>query len=123
MELGLQIATKLDAYPRDRQLAPDDLFFTVSRPAATSPKLKAVPSPDQLGQTAPNENGRCYQHGTLSGYNAGRCRCGRGVRGWHPRRPAGAVLSPPRRAGQGTVWVKLLGTGDGSERPTSRITT
>jgi site-specific recombinase XerD len=28
-----------------------------------------------LGLTEPNQAGRRYQHGTLSGYNAGRCRC------------------------------------------------
>lgn len=35
----------------------------------------AVPNPTSLGLTEPNEKGRQYQHGTLSGYTAGRCRC------------------------------------------------
>ncbi|HVK22814.1 MAG TPA: tyrosine-type recombinase/integrase [Actinokineospora sp.] len=36
---------------------------------------KFVPSPgDQT--TAPNLDGRSYRHGTLTAYNAGRCRCG-----------------------------------------------
>jgi integrase len=29
----------------------------------------------QLGLTEPNDTGRQYQHGTLSAYTAGKCRC------------------------------------------------
>ena len=39
------------------------------------PTLLISPNPDALGLTPPNENGRQYKHGTLSGYGAGKCRC------------------------------------------------
>jgi integrase len=34
-----------------------------------------LPDPDTLGHTEPNQHGRCYRHGTLSGYGPGGCRC------------------------------------------------
>jgi integrase len=34
-----------------------------------------VPDLAALGFTKPNAAGRQYRHGTMSGYNAGRCRC------------------------------------------------
>jgi integrase len=38
-------------------------------------RIGVVPDPGSLGLTAPNEAGRQYRHGTLSGYAAGKCRC------------------------------------------------
>jgi hypothetical protein len=39
-------------------------------------RLRAVPDPAALGFTKPNAAGSQYRHGTMSGYNAGTCRCG-----------------------------------------------
>ena len=38
-------------------------------------RLRTVPDPAALGFTKPNAAGRQYRHGTMSGYNAGKCRC------------------------------------------------
>ena len=38
-------------------------------------RLRAVPDLAALGFTKPNSAGRQYRHGTMSGYNAGKCRC------------------------------------------------
>jgi integrase len=58
-------------------LAPDDLLFTAPQPTgpARYHRPETLPDPNTLGYTEPNEKGRRYQHGTLSGYGAGRCRC------------------------------------------------
>jgi hypothetical protein len=56
----------------------DDLLFELRAPAAPRRQVpEALPVPATLGLTEPNQAGRRYQHGTLSGYNAGRCRCRR----------------------------------------------
>jgi integrase len=38
-------------------------------------RLRVVPDPATLGWTEPNDKGGQYRHGTLSAYNAVRCRC------------------------------------------------
>lgn len=38
-------------------------------------RLRTVPDRATLGFTKPNAAGRHYWHGTMSGYNAGKCRC------------------------------------------------
>ncbi len=39
------------------------------------PVLRVAADPATLGLTKPNDAGRCYRHGTLSAYSAGKCRC------------------------------------------------
>jgi integrase len=54
----------------------DALLFAAPQP--TEPRRRrpdTLPDPDTLGLTEPNEHGRQYRHGTISGYGAGRCRC------------------------------------------------
>jgi integrase len=51
-----------------------------------------VPDPETLGTTEPNAEGRTYRHGTLSGYNGGKCRC-------RPCRDAIASYRTARRGG------------------------
>src|ERR1022692_3592827 len=38
-------------------------------------RLRDLPDPAALGFTKPNAAGRQYRHATMSGYNAGKCRC------------------------------------------------
>ena len=57
-------------------LRSDDLLFEM--PAAQTARRKRpaeLPDPETLGLTDPNDKGRQYRHGTLSGYQLGRCRC------------------------------------------------
>ena len=75
LRLSRQVVAKLGAHERHNHLGSDDLFFTLVPGAQVTPRLKVLPSPGQLGLTEPNQAGRRYSHGTLSGYNAGHCRC------------------------------------------------
>jgi hypothetical protein len=55
--------------------------------------LRVLPDPATLGLTEPNAAERRYRHGTLSGYNAGKCRCS-------TCRDAFAIYRAERRAAQ-----------------------
>jgi integrase len=74
-KLSEQITAKLQAHAIVTGRGDDDLFFTYQPPTlprARRPDFSAIPPP---GLTEPNENGRQYRHGTLTAYNAARCRC------------------------------------------------
>ncbi|MBW6433086.1 site-specific integrase [Actinoplanes hulinensis] len=75
LKLSPQITAKLQAHVTENNLAPDDLLFAIRDPEITTPKLRAVPDPDTLGLTEPNDQGRQYRHGSLSAYTTGKCRC------------------------------------------------
>ncbi|MEU7004187.1 site-specific integrase [Nonomuraea sp. NPDC046570] len=68
-----QIAAKLKQHIKDNKLKRDDLLF-VYRPEEPAPQPETQPT-EHLGLTEPNTAGRRYQHGTLSAYAAGKCRC------------------------------------------------
>src|SRR6266511_3578078 len=75
--LSAQITAKIKAHVEAGKLGPEDLIFELRLPS--TPRRRripdALPDPATLGLTEPNEAGRRYQHGTLPGYGAGRCRC------------------------------------------------
>ena len=74
-KLSQQIARKIEAHATANALGPDDLLFTYqppSQPRTRRPGASAAPPP---AMTEPNESGRQYRHGTLTAYNAARCRC------------------------------------------------
>jgi len=73
LKLSQQIVTKIRAHIVAQSLGPDDLMF--ARRTTAPAGFRVVPDPGTLGLTAPNQAGRRYRHGTLSAYNAGRCRC------------------------------------------------
>jgi integrase len=97
LKLSPQIAAKLKAHITARRLGPDGLLF--ARRATPPAPLRVVAEPGTLGFTEPNEAGRRYLHGTLSAYNAGRCRC-QHCRGafadYRAKRRAAAGASPRR---------------------------
>jgi integrase len=72
-KLSPQIAQKIGLYIAEHGIGPDDLLFAMPELAARP--LRVLANPDTLGLTTPNAAGRRYQHGTLSGYSAGKCRC------------------------------------------------
>lgn len=74
-KLSAQIVRKLQAHVNDRGLGCDDLLFEVTSEGAATAVPVDMPAPLGLGLTEPNDKGRQYRHGTLSGYAAGRCRC------------------------------------------------
>ncbi len=75
VKLSRQLVAKVQAYIIDQGLGADDLLFAMP-PQPERPALRLVPDPSAIGLTEPNAAGRQYHHGSLSGYSAGKCRCG-----------------------------------------------
>lgn len=72
-----RMAEQLQAHWLRKELAPDDLLFTMTGDGPTAP---AHPGPVEgpsvdVGMTEPDDRGRQYVHGTLTAYSNGRCRC------------------------------------------------
>lgn len=76
LKLSRQLASKIEAHIKYSSLVPDDLIFAMPLQDSPTARLRAVPNLAALGFTKPNAAGSQYRHGTMSGYNAGRCRCG-----------------------------------------------
>lgn len=71
-----QMLTKVKTQIDARGLGRDDLIFQHHPSNEPNRRIpEALPDPSTLGLTEPNSAGRRYQHGTLSAYAAGRCRC------------------------------------------------
>jgi integrase len=81
--LSPAMSNLLRAYITEHAIGDDDLLFPLSRLKAevqaasqtAEPDPLVVPVPDDLGRTEPNAAGRTYRHGTMSGYNLGKCKC------------------------------------------------
>jgi integrase len=74
-KLSAQIVRKLQAHRDSQHLEQDDLLFAIRNHKDSRPAPRIAPNPDELGLTLPNVKGLQYKHGTLTGYNAGPCRC------------------------------------------------
>ncbi|GGT62772.1 tyrosine-type recombinase/integrase [Actinomadura citrea] len=74
-KLSAQMTEKLEEHIRAARLTRDDLFFHMPPQDKPRARITEIPDPETLGRTEPNEKGRTYNHGTLSGYTAGHCRC------------------------------------------------
>jgi integrase len=73
-KVSAQITAKIMAHVEARGLASDDLLFSYHAP--DRPMARHRPTAIQPpGMTDPNEQGRRYRHGTLTAYNAAKCRC------------------------------------------------
>jgi integrase len=68
---------KLKVHRDAEKLGLNDLLFAVRNQGNPKPTLRLAPDPNKLGLTEPNEKGRQYKHGTLSGYGVGKRRCER----------------------------------------------
>ena len=93
-KLSPQITAKLETHIEVNGLRPGDLLF--ARRATAPEPTHVLSEPASLGFTEPNERGSQYRHGTLSAYNAGKCRCA------HCRR-AFADYRAERRAATGAT--------------------
>jgi integrase len=75
LKLDPLLVTAIAAHIQRYKIAPDHLLFQIDQfepaPEVTSRLVDA----ETLGFTEPNAAGRRYQHGALSAYTAGRCRC------------------------------------------------
>ena len=75
LKLSRQLADKLETHVKGSGLSPNDLIFAMPPQDSPAARLRVVPNPATLGFTKSNAAGRQYRHGTMSGYNAGKCRC------------------------------------------------
>ncbi|MGO9279693.1 MAG: tyrosine-type recombinase/integrase, partial [Streptosporangiaceae bacterium] len=75
LKLSQQLTSKLSAHISDADLGGDNLLFAMPPSGSPAARLRAIPDPATLGFTKTNAAGRQYRHATMSGYNAGRCRC------------------------------------------------
>jgi integrase len=73
-KLSAQITAKLVVHIEARGLGPDDLLFSYEAPGRPAARHCATLA-QSPGMTDPDENGRRYRHGTLTAYNAAKCRC------------------------------------------------
>jgi integrase len=74
-KLSQQIVTKIGAHVSARRLGDDDLLFTYQTPEQPRTRPRSTAGAPPPGMTEPNEKGRQYRHGTMTAYNAARCRC------------------------------------------------
>jgi site-specific recombinase XerD len=75
VKLSAEIVTALSEHIRAGNLGRHDLLFSMPTHERAPVEDAALPDPDELGRTDPNAAGRIYQHGTLTGYSLGSCRC------------------------------------------------
>ena len=74
-KLSQQITTKIQAHAAAKGLGDNDLIFTYQAPEQPRTSARSEAASPPPGMTAPNEKGRQYRHGTLTAYNAAKCRC------------------------------------------------
>ena len=77
VKLSPEIATLLREHIQANGLGRDDLLFAMPAPEPQPVAADDTPpaDPSELGTTEPNAAGRTYQHGTVTAYNLGCCRC------------------------------------------------
>jgi integrase len=75
LKLSAQLIAKITAHIKEGNLGPGDLIFRMPPQDSPAARPRSVPDLATLGLTKPNSAGRQYRHGTMSGYNAGKCRC------------------------------------------------
>jgi integrase len=105
-----QLAHKIEAHVQTAELGPNDLLFARRVAPARADRVQLVADPSTLGLTDPNDAGRRYRHGTLSGYAAGRCRC-------EHCRGAYATYRARRRAAERHRPVTRSGSNDDEHIP------
>lgn len=70
-KLSSQIVEKVEERVQAKALGCDDLLFELRQAPGARPRPSAVPDPEEFGFVGGTKN----QHGTLSGYSGGKCRC------------------------------------------------
>jgi integrase len=75
VRLSAQLTGRIETHIAEHGLSDNDLLFTMPDQLG-KPPLRRVPDPGSAGWTEKNAAGRSYRHGSLSGYSAGKCRCG-----------------------------------------------
>jgi integrase len=129
VKLAEHLLDKLKAHIELCGIGPTDLLFEMPQPdgPARRKRPEELPDPDTLGWTDPNDRGKRYRHGTLTGYQAGRCRCrhckdavaayraSRRSQGKDHPRPPRTVATDGHISGdwfRSMVWAKALKAAD-----------
>jgi integrase len=68
------LTDKIQAYIAGRGIGDNDLIFAMP-PQEKTVRQRAKPEPGKHGRTQPNAAGKTYEHGSMSGYSAGKCHC------------------------------------------------
>jgi integrase len=74
LKLSAQITAKIVAHIHERGLGSGDLLFSYEAPDHSATRYRPAVI-ETAGLTDPDAHGRRYRHGTLTAYNAARCRC------------------------------------------------
>jgi hypothetical protein len=103
-------------------LRSDDLLFQLDHFEVGPPPPQLIAA-EALGLTEPNAAGRCYPHGTMSAYTAGRCRCDscRLVTRATVLDAAQQVLTRRETSVSDTRTVTCRGTGSGTTSGIPRV--
>jgi integrase len=77
LKIAMHLVARLDQYVADRSLSADDLLFPMPQPSGPARRERPahLPDPQTFGLTEPNSKGKQYWHGTLTAYQAAKCRC------------------------------------------------
>ena len=75
IKLSFQITEKIKAYVEKNSIEKHDLLFPMPARKREDDLQSAVVDQKPLGMTAPNDAGRQYRHGTITGYSTGNCKC------------------------------------------------
>ena len=116
-KLSQQISTKIVAHIEAERLGAGDLLFRLRDEPMPRPRLQVVPDlGDDPGLTEPNDAGRQYRHGTLSGYAGGRCRCRAARTPTRPTAPGAGPRAGTSRASHGRWTATGISPVTGSAR-------
>jgi integrase len=74
VSISAELAERLRDYIARRMIGTDDLIFKLPAEASARRVRVKAPEPDKLGWFG-GENGDRYNHGTMTAYVAGKCRC------------------------------------------------
>jgi len=100
-KLGADITAKISEHVQDKGIGPDDLLFEMPKPGVAEPEPEAAISEPEEKYV---EGTKC-EHGTISGYSGGKCRCAR-CRGAYARyRAERRRKNGKDRPGKGRVRV------------------
>lgn len=72
LKLDDPVLDRIGKWIQENRLGPTDLLFA-HQPQRS--RKRQTEEPKLQGHTEPNEKGRTYPHGSMSGYNLGNCRC------------------------------------------------
>lgn len=127
LKLSAEIISKVKGHVSSRDIGDQDLLFPFTDLRST-PILRSVDAPEELGLTEPNTAGRRYPHGTITAYSMGGCHCEHCRSAYatyraerravgkdnprNPRRPVNTEGHIPRRWFREHIWRPAVAAAD-----------